>query len=142
MAIITLTYSPKESSLKERPEGSHWFECSLYLMLFPKGEFLRTSPRGPIVWRRFFLSYCKKKKSPPPPTTTVVSKSAKKKKVGKTVGRTIFQKNKKRNKKKLKKNIWLKKKSRQKKCRLRHYCTHHAPIRHPLFFFEQAHFCH
>ena len=32
----------------ERPGGSHWLECSHYLVLSPKGEFLRTSPRGPI----------------------------------------------------------------------------------------------
>ena len=29
-------------------EGSHWFECSIYLMLFPKGEFLRTHRVGPL----------------------------------------------------------------------------------------------
>ena len=27
-------YPPKESSLKNLSEGSHWFECSLYLVLF------------------------------------------------------------------------------------------------------------
>ena len=32
------SYSPKECSLKERPERSHRFESSLNLILFPKGE--------------------------------------------------------------------------------------------------------
>ena len=29
-----IIYPPKESSLKNLSEGSHWFECSLYLVLF------------------------------------------------------------------------------------------------------------
>ena len=32
--IVRNTYPPKESSLKNLSEGSHWFECSLYLILF------------------------------------------------------------------------------------------------------------
>ena len=39
-------YPPKESSLKNLSEGSIWFECSLYLILSPKGEFLKEPPRG------------------------------------------------------------------------------------------------
>ena len=57
VAIITFTtYSPKESSL-DSPRGLFGLSAIFYLMLFPKGEFLRTSPRGPIVSRRFFLLY-------------------------------------------------------------------------------------
>ena len=82
-------YSPKESSLKERPEGSLWFECSLYHILSPKGEFslrgvplvewlslpyiipqrrvpLRNDPRGPFGLSALFaLCYWEKKILPP-----------------------------------------------------------------------------
>ena len=34
-----------------------WFECSLHLILLPKGDFDRNSPWGPIVWRSFFFLY-------------------------------------------------------------------------------------
>ena len=48
-------------------EGSHCLK-KLFLTLSPKGEFLRTvrtSPRVPIVRRRFFLPYWKRKNWPP-----------------------------------------------------------------------------
>ena len=63
MAIFTLYYSPKESSLKERPEGSHWFECSLYLILSPKGEF---SLRGVPLVEWLSLPYIMGKNFLPP----------------------------------------------------------------------------
>ena len=52
---FALVYPPKVSSLKDSTVGSYWQSGYHYLDLSPKREFLRTFPRGPIVWRRFFL---------------------------------------------------------------------------------------
>ena len=46
--------SPKGKFLRTTPwVGPIGFSGSLYLLLFPKGEFLRTNFVGTIVWKRF-----------------------------------------------------------------------------------------
>ena len=49
LTFLSTLFPKGEFPLRNDPIGSHWLECSHYPVLSPKGEFLRTSPRGPIV---------------------------------------------------------------------------------------------